>query len=174
LNYSPTCNSVGILGYYDVEDAGPSTCGSADPVTDLHNNPPGECHTDLPQGDYSGLDLDYVPAPVQGSCASAGPAILTSPVTFPWQGETCSPDTPASAGCNGNECTVSLPPPFGVCVSASPFRNCPANSIFTQQYLVAVGPAASCDICNCSVNATCSGTMQLFSDTQCADDEVEF
>jgi hypothetical protein len=168
-----TCNSSGIRGYYDVNNGGPSACSSADPATDLYNNAAGTCQTDLPQGDYSGLDLEYVAPPVQGSCGSAGPAILTSPVTFPWQGETCSPDTDASLGCNDNECTVSLPPPFRVCVSASPSRTCPANSIFTQRYVGAVGPSASCGVCNCSVNATCSGTMQLFSDTQCANNEFD-
>lgn len=173
VDYPPTCDTSGLRGFYGVNDAGTITCGIADPPTELTNNPPDACHTDLPQGDYSGLDLEYDPAPVSGSCSSTGPGTLTSAVTFPWTGETCAPDSPAAVGCEGSDCTVSLQPPFRVCVEASPFRVCPANSVFTQPYFGAVGPSAWCTACDCAMSATCSGTVRLFSDGGCAGAEFD-
>ncbi len=173
MNYVPTCNAFGVVGFYGAEDPGPSACGTAYPPGDFYNNNPGTCQTNLPQGDYAGRALEYLPAPPEGSCGAAGPGVLTSPVTFPWQGEVCSPDSAVSAGCIGNVCTVGLPPPFRVCVSNSPFRECPANSVFTEPYLEAAGPSASCSTCNCAVTATCSGTVQLFSDTACMGSEFD-
>jgi hypothetical protein len=169
----PTCNWVGIQGSYGVADGGPATCVTTDPAGDLSNDPPGGCHTDLPQGDYSGLDLAYVPAPPAGGACSCGAGVLTSPVTFPPLGETCSPDSPASAGCSGDTCTVRLPPPFRACVTGSLIRACPENSVFTQAEEGTAGPSASCSGCDGDIDASCSGTVQLFSDSHCLGNEFD-
>jgi hypothetical protein len=92
---------------------------------------------------------------------------MTKPVTFPWEGRACSPDSTQAAGCVGDTCTVTVPPPYRVCVAAAPSRICPPNSVFTQQNFELAAPSASCGWCDCSVNANCSGTVELFSDTQC-------
>jgi hypothetical protein len=173
VNSPPTCDWAGIGGFYDIHDAGVSTCASADSPSVFTNDPPGKCGTDLPTRDYSAFDLEFVaPGPAGGS-VMASASVLTSPVTFPWEGESCSPDSAQAAGCVGSECTLTLPPPFRVCVLASPFVVCPPGSAFTQSYFERVGPSVWCSTCDCSVTATCGGTVELFSDSQCTANESD-
>jgi hypothetical protein len=47
------------------------------------------------------------------------------------------------------------------------------SEIEAQSYFERVGPSVWCSTCDCSVTATCGGTVELFSDSQCTANESD-
>jgi hypothetical protein len=74
----------------------------------------------------------------------------------------------------GAECTLAVATPYRVCIRSTSFRSCPVGSVFAQSFLFETGVSApSCESCPCTVTATCPGTIELFSDVQCTDNELD-
>lgn len=165
---SPVVMSVDKIGF-----AGAGLCaqGSAS----MANTPAGGCNTDLYTGNtppqYSALDVEYTPpAAVGGQCSSAGTG--SGNVTYTAERRACVPDSAQSAGCTGEECTLTLAAPYDVCILQSGVQTCP-GAPFTEQHLVGTGTSFTCSDCSCSVTASCAGTMELFMDGNCMQQELD-
>jgi hypothetical protein len=168
----PTCPSGPIAVSFDqLNSAGAGQCGqNGDPIT---NAPVGGCDTDLyyPTPTYSSLDLEYTPpAAIGGQCS--GMATGTGNVTYAMQGRACLPDDAQSAGCTGHQCSPTLAAPYRACVLQSGMQSCP-GAPFTEQHLVGSGVSFACSACGCSFTATCGGTVQLFTDQSCTQQELD-
>ena len=170
----PTCPSGPIQVAYDQKNLpGSGQCGTAGNPSTQDNKPngPGGCDTDMYTGNiptlgYAALDLKYTPPDATGGqCASAGTESGT--VTYSAQDRTCMPDSQASAGCVGNQCTLTLGSPYQVCVFQSGAQGCPGTP-FTHQHFAGTGTMLTCSSCGCNVTATCSGTMKLFTANNCS------
>jgi hypothetical protein len=168
----PTCPSGPIAVSFDQLDAtGAGQCGATgDPIT---NAPVGGCDTDLyyPTASYSSLDLEYTPpAAIGGQCS--GEATGTGNVTYATQGRACLPDDAQSAGCSGHQCAPALAAPYRACVLQSGIQSCP-GAPFTEQHLVGSGVSFACSSCGCSFTAICGGTVRLFTDQNCTQQELD-
>ncbi|HTB72844.1 MAG TPA: hypothetical protein VK762_06355 [Polyangiaceae bacterium] len=168
----PTCDAQGeaLQEWYDDPDAGSNACTTM--YQDVLIPTPGACWLGFGPA-YWALDVMFQAPTVYGTCAGAdgvqvGPAVLGGPA------RACVPDSPEAAGCVGDRCTLALPAPYRVCIDSSPaFHLCPAGSVFTQPHDLETGFSLGCGPCNCDVTATCPGTLALFSDTQCMNDEID-
>ena len=160
----PTCPSGPIQDFYDV---GQSGCGNAGNPGSNKNM--SACNTDLYNGPipfgYSNMDLKYVPPGATGGLCNS-PGTPSGSVGYSDHDRACIPDSQASAGCVGNQCTLTLAPPYDVCVFQSGNQSCP-GAPFTHQHLAGTGTTFTCSACGCNVTATCSGTMKLYTNGDC-------
>jgi hypothetical protein len=176
ISAAPTCPAGPIQVNFDAkESVNAGTCASPQMPPQSDNSPAGGCDTDMNDGTtapfYSDMDLSYTPPPsTGGQCASAG--VATGDVTYSARDWGCLPDDPASAGCSGDECTLSLAAPYRVCVFQSGSEACP-GAPFTDAHLVGTGTSLTCSACGCNVTAGCAGTMKLFMDMQCKQNELD-
>jgi hypothetical protein len=172
IGTQPTCAAGSIPSDYDFKGVGPMNCGSTGNT--LTNNPAGVCDTGglATTGiNYSALDLKFVaPLASGGACTSAGQA--TGSLSYTGNDTECTPDSPSSAGCNGDECTPNLMAPYQACVVQSGDVPCP-TSVFTVQHLVGTSTTLTCGACGCNVSATCGGRVALFTDGSCMDNEFD-
>jgi hypothetical protein len=153
---------------------GAGQCGATGVPSSNLNSPPGSCGTDLYSGPgltYPQLDLRFTPpGPSGGACtASSSP---TGNVSYAAQDMTCKPDNPQGAGCSGNQCTLTLPAPYLVCVTKNGNQPCP-GAPFTHAHDVGNSVQLDCGGCGCNWVATCTGTMKLFTDNQCKNGELD-
>jgi hypothetical protein len=174
ITTQPVCQGGPINAYHDVHDAtGSNTCGIADSPPAIVDGS-GACATSgLMTGDYSTFDVAYDPGPaLYGQCSAAAPMQIGQ-IRPVWAARTCAPD-PGAVGCVGSNCTPPVPAGYRVCVTRPPYRVCPANSPFTQAMFLSTGFTFDyCGPCNCYVNATCWGKVELFSDTHCLNDDFD-
>jgi hypothetical protein len=165
---APTCPTGPIAVDYDVAGG---QCGSAGNPSTNKNADPGGCNTDMYTGNFPGItyanmDLKYTPpGATGGSCTSAGTP--TGTVTYTAQDRTCVPDSQASAGCTGNQCTLTLGSPYEVCIVQSGSQTCP-GAPFTHQHLAGGTATLTCSACGCNASGGCSGTMKLFTSNDCS------
>jgi hypothetical protein len=180
IDKQPDCQAGAIGASYDVTPitGGPGSCGSAGQPAQMNNSPAGSCSSDMYNGStllpYSSLDLAYAPANQLGGHCNSGAGVVGT-VTFDSQDRACPPDSAQSAGCNGNQCTPTIPSPYQVCVIQGGNHGCP-GAPFTQQHLVGSGfGGVSCSSCaSCTVQGTCSGgTMKLFENGNCNGGEID-
>jgi hypothetical protein len=170
----PTCPTGPIgVAFDELNSPGAGLCGELS--TAMANDPAGGCDNDLSQGNppsqYSSLDVEYTPpAATGGQCSSAGTG--SGNVTYASQRRACVPDSEQSAGCVGNQCTLTLAAPYRVCIVRSGAQTCP-GAPFTEQHTVGSGTSFSCSTCGCSLTASCEGTMRLFMDGNCKQPELD-
>jgi hypothetical protein len=172
ITEDPTCPTGPIAVAFDtIGSPGAGLCGqSGNPIANVL---PGDCNTDLyyPASSYPTLDLQYTPAAATGGqCSAVGTG--NSNVTYATEGRACVPDDPQSAGCNGDQCTPDLAAPYRPCIVQSGVQTCPGGP-FTEQHRVGSGVSFACSDCGCSVTATCVGTMKLFVDSTCMQQELD-
>jgi hypothetical protein len=179
-----TCENGAIAVHWDTGGPGGGGCGlQGQPQQDNNAPPGGSCDTDMYPGgttplmpSYKSIDLQFTPPAFTGACTATGTP--TGNITYASQDRTCVPDSQASAGCNGNQCTPpNVPGPYKFCIAQGGNHNCPggAGGSFTVQHVVGTGVTLSCSGCGgCTVNGTCSGgTMQLFTDKKCTAGELD-
>jgi hypothetical protein len=166
---TPTCAAGAVQVWYDLQGTtGAGQCALAATPAEMSNSPAGGCDTDMFTGSpptiyYANLDLRYVPPLVSGGqCASTGQT--TGNVSYSSHDRACAAD---SVTCVGARCTVTAPAPYAVCVAKSGSQSCP-GAPFTQQHVV--GTIATL---TCTLSATCTGTMKLFTDNQCKNGELD-
>ena len=170
----PTCPTGPIAVDFDrINSVGAGLCGQASAI--MENIPAGGCDTDLftgnPPPQYSALDVEYTPpAAVGGQCSSMGTG--SGNVTYTSERRACVPDSEQSAGCTGDECTLTLPAPYHVCVFQTGVQTCP-GAPFTEQHLVGTGASFTCSNCACSLTTSCLGTMELFMDGNCMQQQLD-
>jgi hypothetical protein len=172
----PTCEDGTIDVFYDIRAGGPpGQCGSAGSPASNGNSPPGSCGTDMYTGilalSYSSIDLQYDPPPVTGQCTSAGTA-ETANVTFGAEDRACQTNG-AGSGCTGSQCTPTFTSPFQACIIKSGSQACPSGSDFSQQHITGTSVSYTCSACGCNVTATCTGTMDLYTDGNCKDNQTQ-
>jgi hypothetical protein len=161
-NTNPDCNSGAIKVFYD---NGNMQCGNPGLPSQMNNNPPGQCDTDMYTGSLGGLDLKYVPPPpTGGTCTSAG-TLQKQNVTYAGHERECHADNPGSANCTGNQCTPNLAAPYSACIAMTGIQTCP--SPYTTKHLVGTDVSYTCGNCGCTVNATCTGTVSFYGDMAC-------
>jgi hypothetical protein len=172
VSQQPTCPTGPIGVSYDVQNLpGSGQCGSTGNPSTQKNASAGNCNTDMYTGgipgiSYSNMDLKYTPpAGTGGACGSAGMA--TGSAGYAAQDRTCVPDSQAAAGCTGNQCTLTLAPPYQVCVFQSGSQTCPGTT-FTHAHTAGSTATFTCSSCGCNVNTTCAGTMKLFTSNDCS------
>jgi hypothetical protein len=97
----------------------------------------------------------------------------TAGVTYAAHDRACTADSNASAGCTGNQCTPTLPPTYKPCVVSAGQVACP-GAPFTVQHVVGTAATYTCSVCgNCAVTADCTGTMKLFTNGGCTQNELD-
>jgi len=172
ITEEPTCPTGPIAVAFDQHNSSEAgLCGQ--PGEPFSNALPGSCNTDLifPAPSYSTLDLQYTPAAATGGqCSGVGTG--NANVTYATEGRACVPDDPQSAGCTGDRCTPTLAAPYRPCIVQSGIETCPGGP-FTEQHRVGSGVSFVCSDCGCSVTATCEGTIQLFTDATCTQQELD-
>lgn len=157
----PSCASGPIAVSFDMRGNGPGQCATTANPSPLKNTPPGACGTDLFTGDYSPDDVKYAaPPPTGGTCQSSGVANYASTDRI------CESTSPSSAGCTGSVCAPNVPSPYRACIRAPGDLPCPSGTLSARR-LVRSSASPACPDCPCTVTATCSGTMTLFTDTMC-------
>lgn len=164
----PSCASGSVAVYYDTVTApGSGQCGTPGVSPMLDNSPAGQCGSgsDVYHGDYSLYDIEYIPPPASGGSCSA-PGSATGAVTYAAQDRTCVPQTPQAAGCVGDACMPDLAAPYSACIMQSGVAACPPGPLGVQ-HLAGSGVSFGCSACGCSVSATCTGTVTLYTDTKC-------
>jgi hypothetical protein len=131
------------------------------------------CQPDLALGDYSALDVAFVPPVASlGQCTSQ-PGVVVGAATLLGPALACLPDSAQAAGCSGATCRLALPAPFRVCINKAPRVACPEGSPFTESTFLMSGFSLGCAPCNCNVTASGSGAVALFSDPTCTNDEFD-
>jgi hypothetical protein len=95
----------------------------------------------------------------------------TSTVTYAAHDTTC---TPTTALCMPNmPCMPPIPSSYQVCIAQNGIQACPTTT-FTQQHVVGTGVTFGCGTgCGCQWPSTCTGTMQLFTDSSCMNGEYD-
>jgi hypothetical protein len=171
----PSCASGSVGVFYDdlTSGGGAGTCSLPAMSPMLDNSPAGGCGTgtDVYHGSYALFDLKYVPpAASGGTCSSPGSA--TGSVTYAGHDRTCLPVSAQAAGCVGSECAPGLAAPYSACIMQSGSVSCPPGPL-SVQHVAGSGVSYGCSACGCSVSATCTGTITLYSDTKCKDPGVQ-
>jgi hypothetical protein len=167
ISTQPTCPTGPIAVSYDI---GGDQCGTTGTPSTQKNANVGTCNTDMYTGNfpgiaYSNMDLKYTPPTATGGqCASPGTA--SGAITYTAQDRTCVPDSQASAGCSGSQCTLTLAAPYEVCVFQSGSQTCPAGQ-FSHQHLAGSSATVTCSSCGCNLTTSCTGTMKLFTSNDC-------
>ncbi|MGH7440339.1 MAG: hypothetical protein ACRENE_31990, partial [Polyangiaceae bacterium] len=171
----PACEALSgtVSVTYDVQNnAGPGTCG----VNTAGLVPSGYCYNNsalIEGGNYSGYDVAFFAPDPAGPGICSAPSTQVGQLSQTWGGRMCVPDQPSSV-CAGSNCIVNQQPPYRLCVWRDVFQTCPTNSIFTQPYYMNTGfTFAYCAGCSCDVSATCAGTVEFFTDTNCSQNEVD-
>lgn len=163
----PDCASGAVKVAFDFGGGG---CGMAGAPPQNNNTPAGSCGTDLYMGSLNNLNLKYTPpAPTGGACTSAG-QLQKQNVTYAGHARVCRPDTPTSAGCNGNQCTPTLSAGYSACIEIAGNQTCPAP--MTAKHRVGTDVSYTCGACPCTVGSKCSGTMTLYRDNQCQNNPI--
>jgi hypothetical protein len=164
VTQTPTCGSGSIAVNYDSASSG--MCDKVANPSPLGNSPAGACGTDLYQGDYSVYDVQYTaPPPTGGSCASAAVQDATA-LSYASKDRICQPDSSQAADCDGGMCHPALSGPYAACIVAPGSVACPPGPL-SVAHQVGTGATFSCADCSCSVSASCSGTLTLYTDTSC-------
>jgi hypothetical protein len=164
----PSCPSGPIDIFYDYVAAGtPGLCSTPGMVPQLTNNPAGACGngSDVYKGSYIPFDLKYVPPAATGGTCSA-PGTATGTVTYAAHDRTCLPLTAQDSNCAGTACTPALGPSYRACIMQSGEVPCPAGPLSVQR-LAGSGVSFGCSACGCSVTASCTGQITLYTDGQC-------
>lgn len=168
----PSCASGPVGVYYDYVSGGAGTCGTPGMVPQLNNDPAGACGSgsDVYHGSYLPFDVAYVPPPSSGgSCSAPGSAKGT--VSYGLHDRTCVPMDAQAAACDGGTCTPSLASPYSACIMQSGTTSCPPGPLGVQ-HLAGTGVSFGCSDCGCSVSGTCTGSITLYTDSQCANPGV--
>jgi hypothetical protein len=160
----PSCAAGTIAVNFD--NASTGMCDKVANPSPLSNSPAGSCLTDIYQGDYSVYDVQYTaPPPGGGACASA--AVQTaSAVSYAAKDRVCQPDSSQAAACDGGMCHPGLSGPYAACIAAPGSVACPPGPL-SVAHQVGTSASFSCADCSCSVTASCSGTLTLYTDTGC-------
>lgn len=163
----PSCASGTVGVYYDYVGLGAGACGTPGMVPQLNNDPAGACGSgsDVYHGDYSRFDVAYVPPPSTGGSCSA-PGSGSGKVTYGARDRTCVPSSAQSAGCYGSLCAPSLSSPYSACIMQSGTTTCPPGPLGVL-HLAGTGASFGCSDCSCSVSATCTGSITLYTDSKC-------
>jgi hypothetical protein len=163
----PSCASGTVSVYYDYVSSRTYTCNLPGMVPQLNNNPPGACGSgsDVYHGNYSVYDIAYGPPPSTGGSCSA-PGSATGAVTYGAHDRTCAPSSAQAAGCDGSTCAPSLPSPYSACIMQSGTTTCPPGPLGVL-HVAGTGSSFGCSDCNCSVTATCTGSITLYTDSKC-------
>ena len=165
----PTCPRGPIDASFDL---GGLTCGVQGKPAQMKNT--GPCSTDMWTGqsfpDYTRMDLKYSPPAATGGTCTAQGTPQPLQVTYAASDRVCTPQTPP---CTAGRCTPAFGAGIKVCVEATGAVSCPGTP-FTEQHLIG-GPATfTCSAgCTCQVSATCAGTMKLFTDGKCKNNELD-
>ena len=104
----------------------------------------------------------------------SGPAVIP-PLEWADQAQTCGVQS-IGGGCGGGVCVPSPTSPFSasVCIQRSGDFACPAGYPIRELYFAGANDSRSCSNCGCGspTGLSCVGTMQLYSDQGCSQDEV--
>ncbi len=164
VSQPPTCAAGSIAVNYDSVSVG--VCDKKANPSPLGNSPAGSCGTDLFVGDYSSYVIEYVAPPPSGGACTAQGVPTTSAVMYASRDRVCLPDSAKAASCDGGTCHPALSGPYEACIAAPGDVACPAGPL-SVQHEVGTSGAVACPACACSVTATCSGTLTLYTDTAC-------
>jgi hypothetical protein len=135
-------------------------------VTPLGNSPAGSCLTDVYQGDYRNLDIEYIPSPPTGAACMTPGVAQNGNVMYAAQVRTCPISDAQAAGCNGNVCTTPALGAYNACITAPGNVPCPVD-FSRARHVVGTGASFTCSQCGCTVSAKCAGTVTLYSDMNC-------
>jgi hypothetical protein len=164
----PTCDEGTVTASYDVNTSiYAGTCYLPATGSPLKNSPPGGCGTDAYQGIYATYDMKYVAPPASGGTCSAPGVANSGGVTYAARDRACTPDSDKAAGCVGGMCQPDLPAGFAACIAYPGAVACPPGPL-SVGHLVGASASATCADCSCTISATCSGTLTLYTDTDCA------
>jgi hypothetical protein len=134
----------------------------------LSNNPPGSCLK--LQSNGSGIYLaDHAsitpPGPFGGACSlSAAP----NKSQVKWtEGRVCIPD---AEGCEFELCAA--PGAFTECIMTEGDMSCPAP--YSMKHTVGNDTMITCGACPCTVEASCTGALEVYTDSLCTAQKVVF
>jgi hypothetical protein len=164
VTQDPTCAAGSIAVHFDSDSS--QTCGSVANPSPLSNSPAGTCLTDIYQGSYAIYDVQYTaPAPSGGVCSAPG-VPNGNAVTYASKDRICQLNDPQAASCANGACKPVLSGSYVACIASPGHVACPAGPLSVAHD---VGSSASftCADCACSIAATCSGTLTLYSDSSC-------
>jgi hypothetical protein len=163
----PSCATGALSGYYDYNTtAYAGTCYAPDEMPLLSNDPPGTCLTDVHQGPYTTFDVRYnAPAPTGGVCSAPG-VPNSGALTYSARDRVCAPNNVAAMNCSGTSCSPSLTASYEACIVAPGNVACPPGP-YTVAHEVGSSGSFSCADCACKITSTCSGTLTLYTDTNC-------
>lgn len=159
ITTQPDCSKGGIARGYDFYNS-TIACNSTGYALNANG---GAC------GTFGGNTLQLgnhistaAPGPTGGACSYDA----TSDATKVTAKEARLCDAPA--GCAGALCSAG-----NVCVAQDGDVACPAA--FAKKTLVGAAPKVTCGACgaSCTVDATCTGTLSLFSDGACTNDKLD-
>lgn len=171
MKTQPTCPTGPLQNKFDYHNM-PNGCTSTGIPNPLNNG--GACATDLwTGGGYDTYDLGYQPPAATGGACNTSATADPNSVTYSAQDTYCNPSTPL---CMANmPCTPNLGTGYSVCIEQAGNQNCPGTT-FTQQHVVGSGSNFGCTTgCGCTwpMNATCTGTVKLYTDGKCMNMEYD-
>jgi hypothetical protein len=163
----PTCGAGTITAMYDyAATVYGGTCYLPATGSPLMNSPAGGCGTDAYQGVYSSFDMKYVAPPASGGTCSAPGVAKGGGVKYAAQDRVCTPNSDQAAGCVGDMCQPNLPAGYDACIAYPGAVACPPGPL-SVGHLVGTSGSVACPDCPCTISATCSGTVTLYTDTKC-------
>lgn len=152
----PSCMGDVYLAY----DNGFGQCGT--PGITIHEDEKGKCMglTAKLQEHIKGT----TPLPGGGACALT--ATADDGAISATDARVCVPSNPA---CEGQLCASGGA--FTECIVTDGPQDCPQGP-FQVKHLIGSSTSTSCSPCGCEVEATCSGTFTIFSDSSCKDNAL--
>ncbi len=165
MKTQPTCPNGPLQNKFDYHNM-PNGCSLPGVPGTMNNG--GSCATDMwNMGGYDTYDLGYQPPGATGGSCSFSATPNPGSVNYAAADTICTPDTPV---CTANmPCTPGFGTGYSVCIEQSGTQNCPGTT-FTQQHIVGDGSNFMCgNGCGCTfpMNATCTGTVTLWTDNKC-------
>lgn len=133
-------------------------CDSSGP--EFLNANPGGCNDDIDPSFFLYKSIKATPPPpIGGACAIAGAA--NSDGVSSTEARVCVPE---DAACEADLCgTEGL---FTECILTKGAKQCP-DGPYSVRHRLGTAPNLTCSACGCSLGATCTGTLTLYSDATC-------
>jgi hypothetical protein len=156
----PTCPTNGSIGNW-ADTNGSQTCGMS--VIAYANV---GCGTEGIAGAFGpGDDHRFQPPGPTGGACSAPVNQDATRMSYAALGRVCQATTLPE--CNGMVCAPALAAPFAACIASDGDVACP--TLFPTKHLLGTAASFTCSPgCTCSVSATCTGTLDYYSSTDCS------
>ena len=152
----PSCAGGQVTTFYD---DGSGMCDLAGLLLD--SSPPEECR-EFPAGSSGELSAHFkaIPPALSGGACSLKSALDSAKI--PWvNGRVC---VPRDESCEGDLCAGSGA--FAECIMKPGPSECP--EAFPEKHAIGDPSDIACGPCACSVQGSCTGTLELYTNGQCS------